>query len=160
MKSYIILGPRHQASTPNNFIAICDGFSWLAALFAPIWFLWRGMWLHVILAIIVFVIIGGFFASFGLNSYVPAMSMLAQLVLCIWFGLEARYYYIEHLQKQGVVVLDNVVAMDEHMAIELYLNANPLEVLKDTGGSNTTDPSNIISSYDKTYHADMIFGGH
>lgn len=149
MKPYLILGSK-TATNASEFITVGDKFSWLAALFAPFWFLWRGMWLHALLSFVALSFIGGIFAGFESQ----ALSAIVQISLSLWFGFEARYLYIEHLQKLGVSVLGTYLAFDEQMAMELHLQAHPFSEPKPQDGSN------IITSYDKTYHADMIFGGN
>ena len=149
MKPYLILGSK-AANNVSELMVVGDKFSWLAALFAPFWFLWRGMWLHALLSFVAFTVIGG--ALSGLEN--PAISIIVQLAMSLWFGLEARYFYIEHLKRQGASVLGIHMAFDEQMAMELHLDAHPFSDQKPQEGSN------IISSYDKAYHADMIFGGN
>ena len=149
MKPYFILGSK-TATNARELIAVGDKFSWLAALFAPFWFLWRGMWLHALLAFVALSFIGGIFAGFE-SQLLPAS---VQIALSLWFGFEARYFYIEHLQKQGASILGTHLAFDEQMAMELHIDAHPFSKQKPQDGSN------IITSYDKTYHADMIFGGN
>lgn len=149
MKPYLILGSK-TATNAGELITVGDKFSWLAALFAPFWFLWRGMWLHALLAFVALSFIGGIFAGF--ESQV--LSVIVQIALSLWFGFEARYFYIEHLQKQGASVLGTYLAFDAQMAMELHLQAHPISEPKPQDGAN------IITSYDKAYHADMIFGGN
>ncbi|MEP3198835.1 MAG: DUF2628 domain-containing protein [Lentilitoribacter sp.] len=149
MKPYLILGSK-TATNASELIAVGDKFSWLAALFAPFWFLWRGMWLHALLAFVALSFIGGI--SAGFESQI--LSAIAQIVLSLWFGFEARYFYIEHLQRQGAPILGTYLAFDAQMAMELHLDVHPFSDQKHQDGSN------IITSYDKAYHADMIFGGN
>lgn len=149
MKPYIILGSK-TATNSEELIVVGDKFSWLATLFAPLWFLWRGMWVHALLSLAALSLIGGIFASF--ESQV--LTAIMQLALSVWFGFEARYFYIEHLQNQGTSILGTHLALNEQMAMALHLDAHPFSQLKPQDGSN------IITSYDKAYHADMIFGGN
>lgn len=149
MKPYLILGSK-TATNASELIVVGDKFSWLAALFAPFWFLWRGMWLYALLAFVALSFIGGIFAGFESQ----ALLLIVQIALSLWFGFEARYLYIEHLQKQGASVLGTYLAFDEQMAMELHLDVYPFSEQKPQDGSN------IITSYDKAYHADMIFGGN
>ena len=149
MKPYFILGSK-TARHMSELIAIGDKFSWLAALFAPFWFLWRGMWVHALLSLAALMLVGGISAGIE-NQILPA---IVQVALSLWFGFEARYFYIEHLQRQGADVLAVHLAYDEQMALELYQDAHPFPE------QDPQDTSNIITSYDKAYHADMIFGSN
>jgi hypothetical protein len=149
MKPYFILGSK-SARNIKELIAIGDKFSWLAALFAPFWFLWRGMWVHALLSLAALSLVGGIFA--GIETQI--LPVIVQLALSLWFGFEARYFYIEHLQKQGADVLAVHLAYDEQMALELHHEAHPIPE------QDPQDTSNIITSYDKAYHADMIFGSN
>ena len=80
MKPYLILGSK-AANNVGELMVVGDKFSWLAALFAPFWFLWRGMWLHALLSFVAFAIIG--VALSGLEN--PSISIIVQLAMSLWF---------------------------------------------------------------------------
>lgn len=151
MKPYLILGSIKTAYEPDDIMAVGDHFSWTAMFMTPFWFVWRGMIIHAGLAGLIF--IG---AASALSNAAAAPYILPILVLvALWFGFEARFFYIEHLKRQGADLLDVVMAPNPVLAEELFLDKNnsALEVEELHSSSDETAIAN--SAANQT--TDLIF---
>tara|TARA_R110002126_G_scaffold104995_2_gene238987 strand:+ start:2733 stop:3224 length:492 start_codon:yes stop_codon:yes gene_type:complete len=157
MKTYSVLGPKKDKVHKDELIAIGDGFSMLAALFAPIWFLWRGMWLHAALAMSAIIVLSFALLGFDLVN----IWLIAMVCLALWFGLEAQNFYVEHLQDaSGAQLMGYVSALDGDMAMDLFLIDNPSIVsndLPDRRVITTYDKAHLASDSGNTSSSDMIF---
>lgn len=140
MKPFIVLSPFGEGTKTGDLYAISDRFSWLAALFPLLWFLWRGMWLHALGALVLSGLAGAFLSAFPS----PVLSLAIYLAIAIWFGLEANNFHIGFLQKQGLEIVAIELAETADMAKELYL-ATQSDAFLSTRASgtiaSTTQPS-------------------
>jgi hypothetical protein len=157
MKTYSVLGPKKDKVHKDELIAIGDGFSLLAALFAPIWFLWRGMWYHAALAMSAITVLSFALLGFELVN----IWLIAMVGLALWLGLEAQNFYVEHLQDTSdAKLMDHVSAFDEDMAIDLFLINNPSVENKDLPDRHvitTYDKAHLASDAGHAASSDMIF---
>lgn len=146
MKLFAILGQSQEIKDQEDLFAIRDGFSFLAFLIPPLWFLWRGMWLHAGLGFLAFITV----------ALIPleALQFILSLLIALWVGFEARFLHLEFLQKQGLAVLGQVKAADCDMAIDIYL----AEQLKSPTKAPNLSANLLAKSKTLPQQADMIFG--
>ncbi|MEW7008938.1 DUF2628 domain-containing protein [Lentilitoribacter sp. EG35] len=142
MKHFTVLGQRPGIQSQEDLFAIRDGFSFFAFIVPPLWFLWRGMWLHAGISLMAFLVV----------SLLPldALQLVLSLLIAFWVGFEARFFYLEFLQKQGLVVLARVSALNSEMARDIYLAEQPKSHMKVVNPILKTKPS--------PQQADMVFG--
>lgn len=146
MKLFSILGPRlgqgQEIKDQEDLFVICDGFSLLGFLIPPLWFLWRGMWLHAGLTLLAFIMV--------VLVPIEALQFVLWLLIALWAGFEARFFHLEFMQKQGLVVLAQVQAEDSDMARDLYVAGQPKSPMK------AANPTLVPKSTPP--QADLIFG--
>lgn len=151
MKPHFILGSVQSEYEPTDIFAVGDHFSWLAMLAAPFWFLWRGMILHALLAGLIFTS-----TLVALTYGLPAAYALPILLLiAVWLGFEARFFYIEHLRQNDIDLLDVVMAPNSLLAEELFLSRrSPLAAQTERDNAPTDMGHNSAVVDQKT---DLIF---
>jgi hypothetical protein len=97
----------------DRFTFVRDGFHFWAALFGPLWLVWRRLWLALIGWIIVIVAVDLAMAALGAGQ----MTMfLANLLIALLTGFEAASLQRWTLSRRNWRQLDIVVADDEESA--------------------------------------------
>lgn len=146
MKLFTILGQSQEIKDQEDLFAIRDGFSFLAFLIPPLWFLWRGMWLHAGLSLLALIVVA--------LIPVEVLQVVLSLVIALWVGFEARFLHLEFLQKLGLVVLGQVQAQDSDMARDIYLAEQPKSPMK--AANPPFEP--MAKPKSPPQQADLIFG--
>lgn len=104
-----------------------EGFSWSAAIFAPLWMLWRGLWLALLIYILAMVALGLLVNRFGLNDQVTTLISLAIHVL---IGFEADTIERWTLSRKGWRMIGSVTgtsAIDcERRFLDMWLPEQPM----------------------------------
>lgn len=146
MKLFVILGESQDIRDHEGLFAIRDGFSFLGFIIPPLWFLWRGMWLHAGLSLLVLITV----------AFIPleALQFVLSVLIALWVGFEARFLHLEFLQKQGLAVLGQVNAADSEMALDIYL----AELSKSPKKASNIPASSMMKPKHPPQQADMIFG--
>jgi len=106
----------------RDIVLVKEGFSWPAALFAPAWALWHGLWVP---AAIMFVSIGGLMAAakgFGIGSDAAGL-LLAGAATVI--GFLANDLCRASLERRGFVMHDIVAAPSRESAEYRFFDRNP-----------------------------------
>lgn len=118
MRPYFILGSKANDHNLDRIMAVGDHFSWSAMLVTPLWFFWRGMLAHAVLTGVFFLFALGSMSTAQLMPYIlPIFALIG-----LWFGFESRFFYLEHLKRNGAKIIDVVFAPNPVVAEEIYLN--------------------------------------
>ena len=114
--------PRKNESvaSPERFVFVRDGFHFWAFLLPPLWFLFRRLWVALILYLIVSVAL-----EFGMSwAKVPSgWRIVVELMLGIVIGLEAATIQRWTLARRKWKTLGFVVAEDAELAERRFLGA-------------------------------------
>jgi hypothetical protein len=98
-------------------VMVPEGFSWLAAVFGPLWLLARGVWIAAIIALT---------AGLAIGALAPAELGGALGLLLAWlqglFGHDLRRWSLE---RRGFALVQVVAARDEDAAFVRLLDARP-----------------------------------
>jgi len=117
MPTYTIHAPPpragEQASDPQRFLFVRDGFHFWAFLLAPLWLLYRRLWLALIGYVIVSALIGGALFTVGATGW---LKFLASLLIALLIGFEAASLWRWTLSRRRWQTLGFVVADDEESA--------------------------------------------
>lgn len=104
-----------------------DGFSWGAAIFAPLWLLLRGFWLALLIYVAVAAVLAFGANALGLSGQIQSLIMLA---LHILLGFEADTIERWTLQRQGWEMIGTVSGRDvvecERRFFDSWLPDQPL----------------------------------
>jgi hypothetical protein len=114
------------ASTPERFVFVRDGFYVWAFLLAPLWLLWRRLWLAFFIYIAVSIAIG--FALWSIHAP-SGVKVLAGLIVALLVGLEASAIWRRKLawkkwQPLGFVVGDDAETAERRFYAEWAKRAN------------------------------------
>jgi hypothetical protein len=116
MPTYTIHTPPHageQSSDPQRFLFVRDGFHFWAFLLAPLWLLWRRLWLVLLLYLAVVGVLA--VASAVLRAPVT-LQIAAELLIALLVGLEAASLWRWTLARRGWQTLGFVVGDDAESA--------------------------------------------
>jgi hypothetical protein len=102
------------APDPERFVFIRDGFSFWAFVFAPLWLLWRRLWLALLFYVAVIVALEG--GMWLLRVPYPARSIVIVLISLL-IGMEAGTIRRWTLKRRGWRQL-GVVTGNNHEAAE------------------------------------------
>ncbi|WP_377044171.1 DUF2628 domain-containing protein [Roseomonas elaeocarpi] len=103
-----------RAGIPDRLRLVPEGFSWAAFLFGPFWFLFRGLWLALLIWLAVAVLLA------ALRSAVPALGPYAPwmtLALMLFTGFHARDAERWTLRRRGLPMQGVVLGLDEEDAM-------------------------------------------
>jgi hypothetical protein len=97
----------------DKFVFVRDGFHFSAALFGPLWLIWRQLWLALVGWMIAIIALQLALTRLGAGS---AAIVLADAVLALLMGFEAASLQRWTLSRNQWQQLDVVVADDEEAA--------------------------------------------
>ena len=104
-----------------------DGFTWTAALFAPLWMIARGLWLALLLYVIGVAALGVVSLALGLSDEICAVLFLALHVL---IGFEADQIERWTLARNGWQMIGSITgenALDcERRFLDAWLPGEPM----------------------------------
>jgi hypothetical protein len=100
-------------SAPERFVFVRDGFYFWAFLLAPLWLLWRRLWLAFVLYLV-----ANFVLAVGLmlTGASPGVKFLASLLIALLVGLEASAIWRRKLAWKKWKMLGFVVGDDAETA--------------------------------------------
>jgi hypothetical protein len=101
------------ASAPERFVFVRDGFHFWAFVLAPVWLLWRRLWLAFAIYLVVSILLGTGLLLLGLPS---SVQFLAGLLIELLIGFEAGSIWRWKLTRRGWRMLGFVVGEDAEMA--------------------------------------------
>lgn len=96
MRSYTVHEPPNPPTDrlrrADRLVFVREGFSWLAALFTPLWMLVHGMWLVLIIYLVAVVALGAALVAVGAEPQVIVLTILAlQIALGFEMGALRRW---------------------------------------------------------------------
>ncbi len=100
-------------STPERFVFVRDGFYVWAFLLAPLWLLWRRLWLAFFVYLVVNIAIDGALWSLEAPS---GVNVIAGLIIALLIGLEASAIWRRKLAWKKWRTLGFVVGDDAETA--------------------------------------------
>ena len=104
-----------------------EGFSWTAALFAPLWMLLKGLWLALVLYIAVVVLLTVGMKAAGISS---EMSTVVMLALNVLVGFEADTIERWTLARRGWQTVATISGRDavecERRFFDAWLPSQPM----------------------------------
>jgi len=102
-----------QQSDPQRFLFVRDGFYFWAFLLAPLWLLWRRLWLLLLL----YLLFSGVLAlAFAILRAPMTLQGAADLLVALLIGFEAATLWRWTLARRGWQMLGFVVGDDEESA--------------------------------------------
>ena len=100
-------------SAPERFVFVRDGFYVWAFLLAPLWLLWRRLWLAFVIYLLVNVALG---IGLTLIGAPPGVKFLASLLIALLVGFEASAIWRRKLAWKKWKTLGFVVGDDAETA--------------------------------------------
>jgi hypothetical protein len=117
MSTYTVHGPPPKAgetaSDPQRFVFVRDGFYFWAFVLAPLWLLFRRLWLVLLGFIVVNALVGGILYMLGASG---AFRFLGSLLIALLLGFEAATLWRWTLARRRWRMLGFVIADDEENA--------------------------------------------
>ena len=117
MPTYTVHEPPPQlgeaASAPERFLFVRDGFYFWAFALAPLWLLWRRLWLAFAIYLAVSIVLSIGLALIGASS---AVQFFTGLLIALLIGFEAATIWRRKLTRRGWRTLGFVVGEDPEMA--------------------------------------------
>jgi hypothetical protein len=126
------LRPGEERSDPHRFLFVRDGFHFWAFLLAPLWLLYRRLWLVLVLYLIVAGVLGGVLAA--LRAPVT-LQVTLDLLIALLVGFEAATLWRWTLTRRGWQTLGFVVGDDEESAERRFFGAWTARVAQPAQGS-------------------------
>jgi hypothetical protein len=105
------------ASAPERFVFVRDGFYFWAFLLAPLWLLWRRLWLAFAIYLTVNIVLG---VGLRLIGAPDAVRYLASLLVALLIGLEASSIWRRKLVWKKWKMLGFVVGEDSEAAEQRF----------------------------------------
>ena len=109
-----------QKSDPHRFLFVRDGFYFWAFLLAPLWMLYRRLWLVLLGYLVLGALLGGVFYALQPPWFLKS---LGSLLLALLVGFEAASLWRWTLTRRGWKMLGFVVGDDEESAERRFFAA-------------------------------------
>jgi len=138
MLSYTVHEPPHAPSDridrAEGLVFVKDGFSWTAALFAPVWMIVHRLWLPLLGYLLIDALM------IGLGSlFESSMTTLATLALHLLIGLEADTLRRWGLERRGWSTIGSVTGRTadecERRFFDMWLPAQPIVATQSSGAA-------------------------
>ncbi len=148
MRSYTVHEPPNppsgRLSRADRLVFVREGFSWTAALFAPIWMLLHRMWLVFILYLIGMAALGAALTALGVR---PQMITLASLAVHVALGFELGALRRWTLGRKGWRMLGAVTGRNRTECERRFFQAWLDEMAEtDKGDVTLTPPAQPLAS--------------
>ena len=105
------------ASAPERFVFVRDGFHFWAFVLAPVWLLWRRLWLAFAIYLVASILLGTGLLLIGLSS---SVQFLAGTLVALLIGFEAGSIRRWKLTRRGWKMLGFVVGEDAESAEQRF----------------------------------------
>jgi len=102
MKIYEVYATSHKASLSEDPVFVRDGFSLMAALFQPFWFLYYRLWNFALVLIAVHVVLAFIEVSLGVSKNIEICLNLLMFLSVGFFASDAHAWY---LRNNGYILL-------------------------------------------------------
>ncbi len=112
--------PGKTTSAPERFVFVRDGFYFWAFVLAPLWLLWRRLWLVLLGFIVVSAMLG---AALFLLGVAGNVKFIASALLALLLGFEAATLWRWTLTRRGWTTLGFVVGDDRETAEHRFFAA-------------------------------------
>lgn len=122
MRIYSVHIRRGGLDPERDIVLVREGFSWPAALFAPFWALWCGLWIPAIALVLA---IGGLMAISGALGASGVFTGIVLAGVAAVTGYIANDLYRANLERRGFVFQDIVAAQDRDSAEHRFFDRNP-----------------------------------
>lgn len=122
MASYVFLTPPGRAPGDEKTVVLRDGFSFLAYLFPPVWFLLHRLWFEALLSALLLVL-AGLVAETG---HLGLAGPFPGIALCLFCGLESGNLRLRHLERKGFRLEAALEARNLAEAEEIFFSKTPL----------------------------------
>ena len=109
-----------ETSDPQRFVFVRDGFHFWAFLLAPLWMLYRRLWLVLLLYLVIVGVLGG--ALVALRAPATLQATL-DILIALLVGFEAATLWRWTLERRGWQTLGFVVGDDEESAEQRFFGA-------------------------------------
>ena len=120
-----------------------EGFTWTAALFAPLWMVARGLWLALVVYLVGVTALGALAVAVGLSDEIRTVMFLALHVL---IGFEADQIERWTLTRNGWQMIGSITgenAVDcERRFLDVWLPGEPMLRPETLSGSHFTGSGN------------------
>src|ERR1035441_6104904 len=119
------------ASAPERFVFVRDGFHFWAFALAPVWLLWRRLWLAFAIYLAVSILLGIGLLLIGAGS---TLQFLAGTLIALLIGFEAATFRRWKLTRRGWKMLGFVVGEDTEAAERRFFAewASPADKVRPT----------------------------
>ena len=140
MRIYSVHIRRGGLDPDRDIVLVKEGFSWSAALFAPAWALWRGLWAS---AAVMLLSLGGLIAlATGLGGAGMAMGWVLVGFSSV-VGFLANDLYRGSLERRGFVLQDIVAAPNRDGAEYRFFDRNPAIAADVAGAAGVVGAASI-----------------
>jgi len=107
-------------AAPERFVFVRDGFYFWAFALAPVWLLWRRLWLAFVVYVVAGILVGSGLLMLGASW---SVQFLAGLLIALLVGFEAATIRRWKLTRRGWKMLGFVVGEDPEMAERRFFAA-------------------------------------
>lgn len=119
MRLYTVHVRRHGLDPDRDVVLVKEGFSWLAALFGPLWALWHGLWLVAAGLVGLEVVLAAVTSGLALTS--PA-EMVVAVAVAIGVGFVANDLRRWTLRRRGFDLVSVASGGDGESAVRRFLD--------------------------------------
>ncbi len=122
MRIYSVHIRRDGLNPDRDIVLVKEGFSWPAALFAPLWALWNELWIVAAWMLLFIAGAAAIVVSLGLGGVATAWLSVG---LAVMAGFLANDLMRVALERRGFVLRDVVVAANKDSAAFRFFDRNP-----------------------------------
>jgi hypothetical protein len=115
----IYLKKNHQDNQIEDVVCLKDGFSWLAFLFGPLWFLYHKMLKEFLILIAVHVV----FANLSQNNFLGNIDfIILQIGFAILVAINANFWRSLHLKKKNYQFSSAIISSNGDLALAKFIS--------------------------------------
>jgi hypothetical protein len=157
MKTFTVHLPRNdyaaaaepEAALLARAVFVREGFSWGAFFFGPLWLIWRGLWIALIVWLVIVIAL-----SVASAVYLSGQAQFfVSLAIALFLGLEGNKLRRAELARRGTRFVDVVTAASRDAAEQIFftrwLNERPVgppppPPMSSRGPMAPSDPHNAV----------------
>ncbi len=137
MRIYSVHIRREGLDPDADIVLVKEGFSWPAALFMPLWALWRGLWLASAGMVLAVAAISAIATINGLGHSIAPWLYLGAALLS---GYNANDLIRASLERRGFEMRDIIAAPNRDTAVFRFFDARPELAASVTGAGGEILP--------------------